>query len=55
MQASHNLAKVAVSFDEDNLVPNAGLSVPALLAQRLGVPEVVDRSVRLPAGPGAAN
>jgi hypothetical protein len=43
-------------FDEDNLVANAGLVAPALLAQRLNVAEVMDRRVRLdPGRPGAAN
>jgi hypothetical protein len=30
-------------FDEDHLVPNAGLVASALLAQRLGIAERVDR------------
>ncbi|MDQ3537862.1 MAG: IS1380 family transposase [Actinomycetota bacterium] len=56
MKASHNLAAVAVNFDEDNLVPNAGLAAPALLAQRLGVAELIDRRVRLSKDrPGGAN
>jgi Transposase DDE domain group 1 len=56
VKASHNLAAVDVSFDEDNLVPNAGLIAPAMLAQRLGVARLVDRRVRLDRGrAGAAN
>jgi hypothetical protein len=56
VKASHNLAAVAVSFDEDNLVPNAGLVAPAMLAQKLGIAELVDRRVRLDRDrPGAAN
>lgn len=55
MRASHNLAAVSTSFDEDNLVPNAGLVAPALLAQRLGVAELVDERVDLGDRPGAAN
>ena len=47
VKASHNLAAVAVSFDEDNLVPNAGLVAPASLAARLGIAGLVDRRVRL--------
>lgn len=54
MRASHNLARVSVSFDENNLVPNAGLVAPALLAQRLGLAELVDATVTL-RGPAAAN
>jgi len=56
VKASHNLSAVAVSFDEDNLVPNAGLIAPAMLTQKLGLCELVDRRVRLDRDrPGAAN
>ena len=56
VKASHNLAAVAVSFDEDNLVPNAGLVAPASLAARLGIAGLVDRRVRLRKdAPGAAS
>lgn len=49
MRSSHNLAAIETTFDEDNLVPNAGLVVPAALAQKLGVAELVDEHVKLPA------
>ena len=56
VKASHNLNAVAVKFDEDNLVPNAGLVAPAALAQRLGIGRAVDRRVRLDRDrPGAAH
>ncbi len=55
MKASHNLAGVSVTFDEDRLVPNAGLIAPALLAQRLGIAKLIESRVKLAAGPGAAN
>jgi hypothetical protein len=42
--------RVETTFDEDNLVPNAGLQVPAALAQKLGVAELVDERVKLPQG-----
>lgn len=32
MRASHKLDRVSVSFDEPNLVANAGLLAPALIA-----------------------
>ncbi len=54
MKASHNLARVSVNFDEDRLVPNGGLTVAALLAQKLGVGELVDEYVTL-SGDGAGN
>jgi len=41
------LSRVSVSFDETNLVPNAGLLPAAVLAQRLGLAELVDRRLRL--------
>lgn len=56
MKASHTLSAVACSFDEDNLVPNAGLVAPAVLAQQLGLSELIDRRVRLDRSrTGAAN
>jgi hypothetical protein len=32
VQANHELSRVSVSFDETNLVPNAGLLPAAVLA-----------------------
>ena len=56
MRSSHTLVRVETTFDEDNLVPNAGLQVPAALAQKLGVAELVDERVKLPKGvAGRAN
>ena len=37
MRASHDLSRVSVSFDEPNLVPNAGLLPAAVLAERIGL------------------
>ncbi len=48
MRSSHNLARIETTFDEDNLVANAGLLAPAALAQKLGVAELVDAHVKLP-------
>ena len=36
-----------MSFTEANLVPNAGLVTAAVLAQRIGLGELVDRRLRL--------
>jgi hypothetical protein len=44
-----------VTFDEDRLVPNAGLVVPALLVQRLGIAGLVDARVKLAKGPGSGS
>ncbi len=54
VKASHNLARVSVNFDDDTLLPNGGLAVAGLLAQKLGVGELVDAHVTL-AGEGSAN
>jgi len=48
MRSSHTLARMETTFDEPNLVPNAGLVAPAALAQQLGVAELIDEHVRLP-------
>lgn len=43
-----------MSFDDDTLLPNGGLAVAALLAQKLGVAGLVDDHVKV-AGEGGAN
>ena len=47
MRANHELSRVSVSFDETNLVPNAGLLPAAVLAQRIDLAELVDRRLKL--------
>lgn len=47
MRASHDLARVSVRFDEPNLVPCAGLLPAAVLAQRVGLAELMKRRVTL--------
>ncbi len=49
MRASHNLSTVSVSCDEPNLVSGAGLLPAAVLAQKIGLAEVIERRVRLAA------
>jgi hypothetical protein len=41
------LSRVSVSFTEKNLVPNAGLLPAAVLAQRIGLGDVIDQRPRL--------
>src|SRR5512142_1842301 len=53
MQASHELSRVSVSFDEPNLVSHAGLVPVAELAQRLQVGERIDAAVTLAGSVGA--
>jgi len=44
-----------VAFDDERVVANAGVMLPALLAQRLGIQQLVDDCVDLGERPGAAN
>ena len=53
MKASHNLARVAMTFDDDTLLPNGGLAVAALLAQKLGVADLIDEHVTIGGEAGA--
>jgi len=53
MRASHELSWVGVSFDDPNLVSHAGLLQAASLWQRLGMPGVIRRGLRLPGSVGA--
>ncbi len=56
MRSSHNLASIETTFDEGNLVANAGLIAPGALAQKLGVAELIDEHLHLPAdAAGRAN
>lgn len=49
MRASHDLSRVGVTADDASLVADAGLLLPALLGQRLGLPDLLDQ--RLTGGP----
>ena len=44
-----------IAFDDTRLVINAGLILPATLAWRLGLPQLVDRRLDLGDAPGRAN
>jgi hypothetical protein len=55
MRSSHTLDRVATAFDDDRLVPDAGLILPATLAHRLGLKRLVDQHLRLGTRPGSAN
>ena len=52
MPCSHSLDTLVVGFDDDHTVANAGLLLPATLAQRLGIEQVVDELVDLGDPPG---
>lgn len=55
MQSSHSLDRLAVTFDDERLVADAGLVLPATLAQHLGLRELFDDHVHLGDAPGRAN
>ena len=50
-----HLDRIHVDFDDHRLVANAGLMLPATLALRLGLGELVDRYLDLGNAPGRAN
>jgi hypothetical protein len=47
VRASHDLSRVTTTFDESNLVPNAGLLPAAVLAQRIDLPGLIDERLKL--------
>src|SRR3990170_3841706 len=55
MRSSHSLDRLDVAFDDDHLVADAGLLLPATLAQHLGLKELVAEHLDLGAKPGRAN
>jgi len=55
MRSSHTLDRLDVAFDDDRLVADAGLLLPATLAQHLGLRELVDEHLDLGDKPGHAN
>lgn len=50
--SSHTLDPIEVLFDDDHLVADAGLILPATLAQHLGLRELFDAHVDLGNAPG---
>jgi hypothetical protein len=55
MRSSHvMLDQVDVAFDDERLVANAGLLLPAILADRLGIEQAADELIDLGERPGAA-
>ena len=55
MRSSHSLDRLDVAFDDDRLVADAGLLLPATLAHHLGLRELVDEHLGLGPTPGAAD
>lgn len=55
MPSSHTLDRVAVTFDDDHAVANAGLLLTASLAQHLELEQLADTVVRLDGRTGAGH
>jgi hypothetical protein len=55
MRFCHSLDRHEVTFDDDHLVANAGLVLPATLAQHLGLLDLFDEHVDLGDAPGRAH
>ena len=53
-RVSHAIGRVGVSFDDPNLVANAGLLLTATVAERLGLEDLIDDTVRLGGRTGGA-
>jgi len=55
IRSSHTLDRLDVAFDDGRLVADAGLLLPATLAQHLGLQELVDAHLDLGRAPGRAH
>jgi hypothetical protein len=55
MQVSHSLSRVSVAFSDRHVVVDAGLLLPATLAQKLGLQNLIDEHVDLGGAPGSGN
>jgi hypothetical protein len=55
MRSSHTLDRLDVAFDDERLVADAGLILPATLAHHLGLRDLAARLAHLGRAPGRAN
>jgi hypothetical protein len=55
MASSHTLDQLGTCFDDTRAIANAGLLLPATLAQRLGIEQGADQLIDLGERPGAAH
>jgi len=55
MRSSHTLDRLDVAFQDDRLVADAGLLLPATPAQHLGLRALVERHLHLGSATGRAN
>jgi hypothetical protein len=55
MQSSHTLGQLDIAFDDTHAIANAGLLLPATLAERLGIEQAADALIDLGERAGAAH
>jgi len=55
MRSCHSLKRLSVAFSDQHAVADAGLLLPATLAEKLGLKALFDEHVDLGAAPGAGN
>jgi hypothetical protein len=55
MRSSHTVDRLSVAFDDDRLVADVGLLLPATLARHLGIKGLVEEHLDLGTRPGRAN
>ena len=55
MLPGNHLDRIQIAFDDHRLVANAGLILPATLALRLGLPQLLRKHLDLGGAPGRAN
>src|ERR1035441_7734992 len=55
MRSSHSLDRLDMAFDDERLVADAGLLLPATLAAHLGRKALVEEPLHLGKAPGRAN
>ena len=53
MQSSHTLDQLDIAFDDTHAIANAGLLLPATLAERLGIEQAADALIDLGERAGA--
>jgi hypothetical protein len=53
MGSSHTLDQLDPCFDDTHAIANAGLLLPAILAERLGIEQTADALIDLGEQPGA--
>ena len=53
MGSSHTLDQLDIRFDDTHAIANAGLLLPATLAERLGIEQTADQVIDLGERPGA--